>query len=187
MGRALPPQFERLREKLPKFIHLTQRPKRLCSSHVWSAASWAFSNVDGGGSLAYQCCTQAVQELFCPKYQRSPRPAASAIWLSPHQRAQFDDKNYFEVVGCDSQKRYRIYNRVTYGETPNVYEIDDAGQSKVAWCFLPAGRLVAGDILLAQKIALETDEHNALAVANKFAPRPDLISITHSAQNAHFG
>ena len=97
-------------------------------------------------------------------------------WLSPHQRAQFDDKDYFEVVGCDSQKRYRIYDRKLYA--PNVHEVDDAGQFKVAWCFLPAGRLAAGDIMLAQKIALETNEDSALAVAKRFAPRPDLMATT---------
>ena len=122
---------------------------------------------------------KAVRRLYRNFFAQNTREARGRRllrdWLSPHQRAQFDDKDYFEVVGCDSQKRYRIHNRMTYGETPNVYEIDDSGQSKVAWCFLPAGRLVAGDIMLAQKIALETDEHNALAVANGFAPRPDII------------
>jgi len=52
----------------------------------------------------------------------------------------------------------------------NVYELDNAGRPKVGWCFLPAGPLAAADIMLAQKIALETNEHNALAVANGFAP-----------------
>jgi hypothetical protein len=33
---------------------------------------------------------------------------------------------------------------------------------------VPKGHLVAGDIMLAQKIALETDERGALAVANRF-------------------
>ena len=174
MGRALPARSER--QKLPKFIHLTQRPKRLCSSHVWSAASRAFVAM----SMAeVHSRTNAVRKLYRNFFAQNTREARGRRllrdWLSPHQRAQFDDKNYFEVVGCDSQKRYRIYNRMTYGEMPNVYEIDGAGRSKVAWCFLPAGRLVAGDIMLAQKIALETDEHNALAVANRFAPRPDLI------------
>ena len=64
---------------------------------------------------------------------------------------------------------------MTHRNMTNVYELDDAGRPKVGWCFLPAGRLVAADIMLAQKIALETDEHNALAVANGFPPRPDLI------------
>jgi hypothetical protein len=31
---------------------------------------------------------------------------------------------------------------------------------------------VPGDVMLAQKIALETDELAALAVANRFAPQP---------------
>jgi hypothetical protein len=33
------------------------------------------------------------------------------------------------------------------------------------WCFVPEGNLVAGDVMLAQKIALETNERAALAVA----------------------
>jgi hypothetical protein len=76
---------------------------------------------------------------------------------------------------------------MTNGVVPNVHEIDEAGQSKVTWCFLPSGKLVAGDIVLAQKIALETNEHNALAVANRFAPRPDLIRITRRSERARVG
>jgi hypothetical protein len=123
--------------------------------------------------------TKAVRKLYRSFFAQNASEARGRRllrdWLSLHQRAQFDHKDFFEVVGCDSQKRYRIYNRMTNGVMPNVYEIDDAGRFKVAWCFLPAGRLVGGDIMLAQKIALETDEHNALAVANRFAPRSDLI------------
>ena len=88
-------------------------------------------------------------------------------WLTPEQRAQFDAKRYFDVIGCDSGKRYRIH----YGTMSNVHEIDFAGCPKVGWCFMPAGSLVAGDIMLAQKIALETNESGALAVANAFLPK----------------
>ena len=87
-------------------------------------------------------------------------------WLSPDQRAEFDDKGTFEVVGCNSGKRYRIYR----GAAQNVFEIDDAGHPKVCLCFMPSGELVAGDVMLAQKIALETNENGALAVANRFLP-----------------
>ena len=87
-------------------------------------------------------------------------------WLSPDQRAEFDDKGTFEVVGCNSGKRYRIYR----GAAQNVFEIDDAGQPKVCLCFMPSGELVAGDVMLAQKIALEANESGALAVANRFVP-----------------
>jgi hypothetical protein len=87
-------------------------------------------------------------------------------WLSPQQRAQFDAEGYFDVVGCDSGKRYRIH----YGTSMNVHEMNDSGHSKLGWCFVPNRRLAAGDVMLAQKIALETCENSALAVANRFPP-----------------
>jgi hypothetical protein len=51
----------------------------------------------------------------------------------------------------------------------NVVELDHAGDSRLGWCFVPEGCLVAGDVLLAQKIALETNESGALAVAKRFS------------------
>ena len=83
-------------------------------------------------------------------------------WLSPMQRAQFDASKYFDVVGCDSGRRYRIH----YGRVTNVHQIDEAGQPVTGWCFAPSGGLVAGDVMLVQKIALETSEQTTLAVAN---------------------
>jgi hypothetical protein len=88
-------------------------------------------------------------------------------WLSPEQLAQYDAHDYFEVTGCHTGKRYRI----CHGIGANVYEIDAAGRPRVGWCFVPKDYLVAGDVVLAQKIALETDERGALAVANNFTPR----------------
>ena len=85
-------------------------------------------------------------------------------WLSPMQRAQFDASKSFDVVGCDSGRRYRIH----YGRVTNVHQIDEAGQPVVGWCFVPSGGLVAGDIMLVQKIALETNEQTTLAVTNRF-------------------
>ena len=57
-----------------------------------------------------------------------------------------------------------------YGSVANVQEIDFDGQSGGILCFAPEGYLVPGDVVLAQKIALETDELAALAVANRLAP-----------------
>ena len=83
-------------------------------------------------------------------------------WLSPRQREQFDKSGYFDVVGASGRK-YRIHSVVP----PNVYEIDDAGRRKICLCFAPVGPLAKGDVMLAQKIALETDEQGALAAANR--------------------
>ena len=85
-------------------------------------------------------------------------------WLSPAQRAQFGAYRYFDVTGSVTGRHYRI----RYGTATNVYELDQHGRIHVGWCFRPAGRLSAGDVMLAQKIALETDELGALAIANKF-------------------
>src|SRR6516164_6125893 len=124
----------------------------------------------------------AVRKLYRNFFAQNTKEARGRRllreWLSPDQRAQFDDQDYFEVVGCDSRRRYRIYNRMTHRDTTNVYELDDAGRCKVGWCFLPTGRLAAADIMLAQKIALETNEHNTLAVANGFPPRLNLNRAT---------
>ena len=84
-------------------------------------------------------------------------------WLSPYQREQFDAQGHFDVIGCDSGKKYRIH----YGTAMNVHEIDEAGRIKMGFCFVPKGYLVTGDVVLAQKIALETFERRALAVANR--------------------
>lgn len=87
-------------------------------------------------------------------------------WLSPEQREQFNTKGYFDVVGCDTGTRYRI----RHGASANVHEIDSAGRLGMGWCFVPIGALVEGDVMLAQKIALETEELRALEVANSFPP-----------------
>src|SRR6267142_5403594 len=105
---------------------------------------------------------------FAPGYGYGEREARGLEllkeWLSPEQFAQYDAKSYFEVTGCHSGKRYRI----SHGTSMNIYELDGAGRPRVGLCFVPKGYLVAGDVMLAQKIALETDERRALMVANKF-------------------
>jgi len=84
-------------------------------------------------------------------------------WLSHEQCAQFDAERYFDVTGCHSQKKYRI----RYGSSANMDELDDADVPRMGWCFVPNIYLVAGDVMLAQKIVLETNERDALAVANR--------------------
>jgi hypothetical protein len=93
-------------------------------------------------------------------------------WLSAGQRAQFDEARYFDVTGSDSGKRYRI----CYGTAANIRELDRNGKEGIGWCFAPVGALVPGDVMLAQKIALETSEAATLSVANRV---PLLPRVTH--------
>ncbi|MCK1713546.1 MULTISPECIES: hypothetical protein [unclassified Bradyrhizobium] len=99
-------------------------------------------------------------------------------WLSPEQRTQFDADGYFEVTGSHTGRRYRILQ----GTVSNVLELDEKGQPKIGWCFVPEPTLVAGDVMLAQKIALETDEAAVLALAHRFSPRlPSLPRVVRRA------
>jgi hypothetical protein len=84
-------------------------------------------------------------------------------WLSPAQLTQYEKYHYFEITGGDSGKHYRI--RPT--RQMNVDELDQHGVRTISYCFGPEGELPLGDMMLAQKIALENDEEAALALANR--------------------
>ena len=86
-------------------------------------------------------------------------------WLSPKQLAQFDALSSFDVVGCQTARQYRIY----YSASQNVEMLDEFGRSVERFCFIPEGCLAPGDVMLAQKIALENDELAALGVANRLS------------------
>ena len=86
-------------------------------------------------------------------------------WLTPEQASSYEKTKSFEVVGSDTKKRYRI----KHGRQMNIEEIDANGKRVRGLCALPEGGVVAGDCVLAQKLALETNETQFLAVANKFA------------------
>ena len=84
-------------------------------------------------------------------------------WLSSVQLARLESDGYFEVIGSHSGKRYRIRCR----RHMNIDELDQNGARVGIWCFGPVGQLPMSDTVLAQKIALETDEPSALALANR--------------------
>lgn len=118
----------------------------------------------------------AVKALYL-RYGAEKTPEGRSLqllrrWLSPAQRTQYAHTGYFEVVGGETGNRYRIYT----GASTNVCEIDNNGRPKVGLCFLPRGDLPIGDVMLAQKIALESCERSALAVARKFTPNGFLFS-----------
>ena len=85
--------------------------------------------------------------------------------FSPTQREQQERYGYFDVLGVDTGRRYRIKN----GLQLNVELLDNKGRTKAVLCFMPEGNLVAGDVMLAQKLALELLESDTLKIANKFS------------------
>ncbi len=63
------------------------------------------------------------------------------------------------MTGSHTGRRYRIEQCQSF----NVVDLGDDSRL----CFRPIGHLAPGDIMLAQKVALETDERAALRVANR--------------------
>jgi hypothetical protein len=88
--------------------------------------------------------------------------------LSSSQREQFDGHRFFDVIGGTTGTRYRIHQAYQM----NVEELSAGGKRARLLCFAPQGRLPICDVLLAQKIALECFELEALAVANAILSEP---------------
>ena len=92
--------------------------------------------------------------------------------LTPEQLQQYEEHCYFDVIGGETGHRYRI----RHGKVMNIDELDANGSRISKRCLFPVGDLVVGDVMLAQKIALELFEMEALAIANMF-PSMRLDSI----------
>jgi hypothetical protein len=84
--------------------------------------------------------------------------------LTPLQRQQYEKFGYFDVLGGNTGKRYRI----RHGRQMNIDQLDKNGRRVCGWCFFPQGNLVSGDIMLAQKMALELYEVETLRIANRY-------------------
>ena len=82
--------------------------------------------------------------------------------LTPEQREQFEKRGHFYVSGGDSGRLYRI----RHGAQMNVEQLDRSGKRIRVLCFMPEGGLAVGDVMLAQKVALELFETEALQIAN---------------------
>ena len=83
--------------------------------------------------------------------------------LSRNQREQFVQHRFFDVIGGESGKRYRI----RHGRSQNVDEMDGSGRRAWQLCFYPLGALVTEEVMLGQKLALELFEADALKIARR--------------------
>ena len=87
--------------------------------------------------------------------------------LSACQRHQYKDHRYFDVIGGESGKRYRIWHRTMQ----NIEELGAQGERRCIWCVHPADVPLC-DVLLAQKTALESFERDTLRIANGYSDWP---------------
>ncbi len=124
------------------------------------------------------CARQSRQEAL--KQFRAEERSQTLLrqWLSPAQAEQYENHGHFDVVGSDTATRYRI----RHGAAMNILELSGDGHVVHGLCFAPEGVAAVGDVMLAQKIALEKFELGALAIANKDARRgpgvvPEVVLI----------
>jgi hypothetical protein len=83
--------------------------------------------------------------------------------LTPEQRRDLFAKRYFYVKGR------RFTYRIREGHSGNVDALDSSGRVISRFCAHPLGRVPVCDVLLAQKLWIETDENMFLKNA---APCP---------------
>jgi len=105
-----------------------------------------------------------------PRGYRSKTPEQRGIALllanlTPRQRRQYVRDRNFDVIGGVSATRYRLWHCFQQ----NIEELDQDGRRRWIWCFHPRETLVVGDVLLAQKTALELFEPEAIRVAHCYS------------------
>lgn len=88
-------------------------------------------------------------------------------WLSPGQLKQYRKHGAFYVRGSLGG-HYIVEARDNFG----VRQFDVTGKFICSLCFVPAQPFIMGDVLLAQKILLETDERRAQHIANRSHTHP---------------
>jgi hypothetical protein len=86
--------------------------------------------------------------------------------------AQYDANGFFDVA-VDGGNRYRIH----HGAAMNILEIDDVGGVRGGWGFIPRACLVGAMFMLAQKIAMETNEPG-------YRDRKLPLGFNHQSQSA---
>jgi hypothetical protein len=117
--------------------------------------------------VALSACASVMFVIVTAERMRAPTVEAEQkahallrAWLSPEQTQQYNSQKHFDVIGSDTGTRYRI----RHGRMVNI---DQLRNKVCVWCVVPEGNLAASDCMLAQKIALETFETKALAIANQ--------------------
>ena len=113
----------------------------------------------GAGSSSFDAWA-AVQERLQQATDKSIELLKS--WLNPEQLAQYESNGSFDVRGSDGG-HYRIGPPIPF----NIRVIEPEGHCGSAYCVVPKDISAAGDIQLAQKIALENDEEATIRAANR--------------------
>jgi len=138
----------------------------------WTRVFRRHVEVEGGRESAEVTGLATVREFLRPSLNDHylPNQAAEAKArvlldraLTPEQRRDLAAKHYFDV------KAKRFTYRIREGHSGNVEALDASGRVISRFCAHPLSRVPVYDVMLAQKLWIETDENMFL---NKAAPYP---------------
>jgi hypothetical protein len=138
----------------------------------WTRALRHLVKADDGLVSAEAACLAAASEFLRPSLgdHHLPDQAAEARArvlleraLTPEQRRDLLARRYFYVKGKNFTYRIRE------GQSGNVDALDSRGCVFSRFCARPLGRVPVYDVMLAQKLWIETDENMFLKTA---APYP---------------
>ena len=115
------------------------------------------------GELSETMTQRHIQPSSFYLKARTQSVALLREWLNPQQLEQYDLTGTFTVFGEATGTCYLINGNMTMF---NVAALDDDCVELCRLCFVPKGGLPIGDLLLAQKLALENDERSAFVAAN---------------------
>ena len=99
--------------------------------------------------------------------------------LSPVQRAQYAARGHFDETGGDTGGTI-----VSCALPTERRGARSQGSARRSLCFLPEGRVPVADVMLAQKIALELFESEALKVAHHTPARNGTFATRRCARAA---
>lgn len=110
-----------------------------------------------------RACVQRLKEEEAAK-QLAEQKAFELlkIALSDEEVMMLETEKHIEVRGSNSKTVYRIKK----GRARNVQELDENGKVKRHLCFHPVIACPDFDTMLSQKLLLETNEDEALRIAN---------------------
>lgn len=155
-------------------------------SGTWSGATWATSSSNTHyADINYQARGQIEwrppldfdlggEEEQCPPIsidhdlgQGDDAIARANALLERHlsewQLSLLKGRGWFIATGNETGRRYRIRR----GWVGNVDVIDDDNNVSGKYCIHPACLIPTGDLMLLQKLMIESDERRFLATANK--------------------
>ena len=140
---------------------------------MWWTALRQYVWAERGRASGEVALLAAAEEFLRPSRNDYEVPDQAAIdkarvllerALTPEQRRDLYARGYFYVNG----KRFTY--RIREGHSANVDALDSSGCVMIRFCAHPLGRVPVYDVMLAQKLWIETDENMFLKKAAPHLP-----------------